>query len=478
MIRGGDLLIRNVEVEGRRGLDVRLAAGVVAEIGQGLRASGPDLDGRGGALIPGLIDHHIHLFALAAAASSVSLPADLTGRPEAFRRLIQSRAAALPPGEGLRVLDYDEGMAGELDRWTLDAVLVDRPLRVQHRTGALWVLNSAAVERALGGEPAPACVERHADGDPTGRIWRGDGWLRARPGEPPSLAAVGAELARLGVTGVTDASVTNDAAQSALFSKAVERGELPQRLMLMGGGPLEASPRGRYRVGPVKLLLDDARLPDFETAAGVVRRARAWGRPVAVHCVTAGELAFTLALLAETGAAPGDRIEHGGVIHPEAAGEIARLSLTVVTQPGFPAERGDRYLAEVDPADVPFLYPCAGLLARGIRVGGSSDAPYTRPDPWAAMAAAVARRTPSGRPIGLGERIDRRRALGLFLGDFDDPGGVERRVVVGAPADLCLLKSPLDQALAMLSADLVAVTVIAGRVVAADRWGETGTPQD
>ncbi|HEX7761011.1 MAG TPA: hypothetical protein VF459_16005, partial [Caulobacteraceae bacterium] len=74
----GDLLIRNVEVDGRAGLDVRLAGGRIAQIGPGLSGAerdldAPDLDAKGGALLPGLIDHHIHLFGLAAAAASVQL---------------------------------------------------------------------------------------------------------------------------------------------------------------------------------------------------------------------------------------------------------------------------------------------------------------------------------------------------------------------------------------------------------------------
>ena len=67
------LTIRNVEVAGRPGLDVRLEAGRIAAVGPRLPRTADDLDGRGGALIPGLCDHHIHLFGLAARADSVTL---------------------------------------------------------------------------------------------------------------------------------------------------------------------------------------------------------------------------------------------------------------------------------------------------------------------------------------------------------------------------------------------------------------------
>jgi predicted amidohydrolase YtcJ len=236
-------------------------------------------------------------------------------------------------------------------------------------------------------------------------------------------------------------------------------------LMVMSGGALASPSDGAFRVGPVKVLLDDDDLPDFDRVAATITRAHGWGRGVAVHCVTAGELAFALAAFGQADAGPGDRIEHGGVVHPDAAARIADLGLTVVTQPGFIAERGDRYLAEVDPADQPYLYPCASLIAAGVRVAGSSDAPYASPDPWAAMAAAVNRTTRGGLPLGLEERVAPRRALALFLGKFDDPGGPSRRVAEGAAADLCLLRSPLAEALAEPSADQVAATIVAGRMV-------------
>jgi predicted amidohydrolase YtcJ len=459
----GDLLIRDVAVEGRPNHDVRIAAGRVVEIGARLTGPEPDLDGGGGALLPGLIDHHIHLFGLAAQAASVGLQdaASSAGLALALR----DAAARLPPGDWLRGVGYHEGAGELLDRRSLDRIVADRPVRVQHRTGGLWVLNSAALD-LVAGDDAPDCVERDADDQPTGRVWRGDDWLRTRlRRSPPSLAGISADLASRGVTGAADASVTNDQAQAEVFARAIADGQWRQRLMLMSGGALAAPAGGGFQVGPVKLLLDDDRLPDLDGVVAAMVQAHAWGRRVAVHCVAAGELAFALAAFEAAGCVPGDRIEHGGVVHPLAALQVAAHGLTVVTQPGYIAERGDRYLAEVDPADLDALYPCASLMRAGIRVAGSSDAPYAAADPWTAMAAAVSRTTASGRPLGLDERVTPRQALDLFLGGFDDPGGPPRRVEAGAAADLCLLHGPLDAALAKPDASWVAATVVGGRVI-------------
>jgi predicted amidohydrolase YtcJ len=458
------LVIRDVEIEGRAGLDVRVADGRIVEIGPRLAHRGNALDGQGGALIPGLVDHHIHLFALAAQAESLTLEGVTS--VSAFKSRIAAALAARPPGRWLRVTGYHEAMAGELGREALDAIAPLHPIRVQHQTGSLWVLNSLALA-AVGAEDATSRgVERDAAGRPTGRIWRGDAWLRERLADaPPLLAAVGAQLAAFGITAITDASVTTDAGAAARLAEAHRGGELPQRLTLMSGGALAAPDDGAFAVGPVKVLLDDHDLPPLDDFVAWIGRARVWGRPVATHCVTAGELALTLAALQTAGARPGDRIEHGGVIPAEAVGVIRELGLTVVTQPAFVLERGDRYLAEVDAAEQGDLYRCASLLAAGTPVAASSDAPYASPDPWRGMAAAIQRRTLGGQPLGQSERVGAAEALAMYLGPPESPGAAPRRIEIGMIADLCLLKTPLREALAAPAADVVGATLIGGRLV-------------
>jgi predicted amidohydrolase YtcJ len=466
VIGGGSLLIRNIAVGRHRRLDVRIEDGRIAEIGRKLKRRAPVLDGSGGALLPGLHDHHIHLLALGAQSRSVSVGPEAVGDEAAFESALR-RAVGNAGSDGwVRATGYHEGVAGPLDRDRLDRIVSDRPLRLQYRTGSLWVLNSVALNRVLPSGPTPPCVERDDTGRPTGRIWRGDDWLRSRfPATPPDLAGVGARLAAMGFTGVTDASATTGPAEAALLADAARRGDLPQRLTLMSARALAAPDDRAYRVGPVKILLDEHELPDFAEVVASIAQARHWRRPVAFHCVTAVELAFVLAVFETAGARPGDRIEHGGVIHDDAAQIIARLGVTVVTQPSFIAQRGDAYRVEVDRVDQPALYRAAGLLRFGVLLAGSTDAPYAAPDPWAAIAAAVHRRTRQGMVLGATERLSARAALSLFLGSAVDPGGWPRRVAVGMPADLCLLDRPLNEALSAPQAGHVAATLIGGQVV-------------
>ena len=362
----------------------------------------------------------------------------------------------LPRDAWLRAVGYHESVAGDLDRVRLDEIVARRPVRVQHRSGALWLLNTAAL-RAIGD-----------DGEGDGRLFGADGWLRDRlpADEAPDLAAIGTQLSGYGVTGVTDATPVDRMEDLQVLASACARGDLPQDVQVTGGPALAGCemPAGLRR-GPVKVLLADHQLPALDQVVDWVRDAHGYGRPVAVHCVTREALILALAAWETAGARSGDRVEHAAIADGPLARRVSALGLTVVTQPGFIAERGDRYLTDVEPADRPHLWPCRTLIDAGVAVAASTDAPFGDPDPWLAVAAATTRRTATGQLLGVEEAVDARTALALILGTLADPGGPPRRVRPGAPADLCLLDLPLAEGLAHPSAERVVLTLQAGRVV-------------
>lgn len=466
-----DLVIRNAEVAGRPGLDVRIVAGRIAEVGPNLPAGRADtLDARGGAVLPGLVDHHLHLHALAAARASVRCgPPAVHGPAELARALTGAE-----PGDGgwVRGVGYVETVAGLLDAPALDALHAPRPVRIQHRSGALWMLNTAAIEATGLATARHPGIERDPAGRPTGRVWRGDDLLRDRlpTGRPPGLDDVGRDLARLGVTAVTDA--TPDLAPGSLTAlvDAVRGGDLPQRLHLLGVAPGSAPVPGcdgRVTVGPYKIMLADSDPPDLDRLADTIGRARAHGRAVAVHSVTRESLLVLLAVLDRVGCLPGDRVEHASIVPAEVLDDLRRHGLTVVTQPGFIADRGDDYRARVDERDHPDLYRCRSLLDAGVPVALSSDAPYGPLDPWVVIAAAARRRTESGVVLGAPERIDAARALRHYLAPADRPGGPARQVAPGRPADLVVLGVPLREMLDSPDSSAVRTVLVDGRVLAA-----------
>jgi predicted amidohydrolase YtcJ len=462
------VLIRAAEIGGRAPLDVRIARGRIVEIGAVLaRERGePVCEARGGALLPGLHDHHVHLHALAAAQSSIACGPPAVVDAEQLGAALR-RAAARGTG-WLRGVTYHESVAGPLDRNRLDAWVGDRPLRVQHRSGALWVLNSVAVsELERAGVAWPEGTERDARGRITGRLFRTDAWLRERlGGELPDLTAVGATLASFGITGATDASASNDAIALGHLCDAAEHGALPQRLLVMGSLDLpEPSRSPRVARGAVKALLDEPRLPDFDAFCADIRAAHAASRAFAVHCVTRAQALFAAAAFRDAGARRGDRLEHASVAPPELVALAAELGLAVVTQPHFLAERGDDYAREVDAGDLSWLYRARAWLAAGVPLAAGSDAPYGSPDPWCGIAAAVARRSAGGTALGPEEALTPEQALALYAAPLGDPGGPARRVAVGADADLCLLDRPWRDARARLSSADVCATWCAGDLV-------------
>src|SRR4051812_15109784 len=169
------MLLAQVDVDGRR-VDVRVRSDKVSEVADRLRPQADEdvVDARGGALLPGLHDHHIHLLATAAARGSVDC-----GPPVVTDVTTLAAALRSAPGDGwVRGVGYHESVAGPLDRHVLDRFVSDRPTRVQHRGGALWMLNTTAMQISGLDQSRDPDVERDADGAPTGRLWRFDTRLR------------------------------------------------------------------------------------------------------------------------------------------------------------------------------------------------------------------------------------------------------------------------------------------------------------
>ncbi len=225
-------------------------------------------------------------------------------------------------------------------------------MRVQHRTGALWVVNSAGLS-VLGLDADSrardlAGVERDADGRATGRLWRMDRWLGdrvpARPGDQAAgLASVSVRAAALGVTGFTDATPGATGRDVAGLAAAVADGTIAQRLHCMvpaddcGACVVPGRARGRLSIGPVKIMLDDETLPSLDSLAESMRGAHAARRPVAVHCVTRVQLVLTLAALDLAGRDTGDRIEHGAVIPAETGARRCAGSRSSASRTSWPS---------------------------------------------------------------------------------------------------------------------------------------------
>jgi predicted amidohydrolase YtcJ len=460
------LLLINAEVSPGVRKDVRVDGDRIAAIGH--RLCGRTcrvIDAGGGALLPALYDHHVHLRSIAARADSLDVgPGVVRGKARLVGRL---RKAAVDPAHKscVRAVGYHESVAGPLDRDVLDEAVAGHPVRVQHRSGELWILNSAALrDTGLETLGLPG-VERDQHGRATGRLWRLDGVARERfDSVDGDLGAVSREAAAMGIAGFTDATVDRDSADASDLAALRGRGVIAQRLCLMAREDVDPEAgRPGATLGPVKMVLDDLRLPSLDRLAQRIVSAHQAGRCAAIHCVTDVQLALTVAALRLAGPRRGDRIEHGAVIHEDIVPTLRSLEVTIVTQPNFISERGDSYRRAVPAADHEALYRCNTLIRAGVAVAFGTDAPFGGLDPWAAMRAAVERRTSTGTVLAPRERISANEALRRFQGTAAAPAS-PRVVVVGAPADLCLLHVPLDVALGELDASFVRGTLIEGKL--------------
>ena len=416
------------------------------------------IDAEGGALLPGLHDHHIHLLSLAESLRSVDVSqvADAGQLRNRLQAAASDTAHQRADKGWIRAVGYHESVAGDLTKHGLDEIVRNRPLRIQHASGAMWMLNTLGMELLGISETTPE-AELDSAGLATGRLFRSDEMLRDERGLANSerasagkLAEVGKMLANFGVTGVTDATPGYGDAEIGFFAKAVAEEAIPQRLTLMPSVGAEFSKSdfaaSRLSFGPHKIILADHSLPAFSEVADEVQAAHGVGRPVAVHSVTRASLALLVAVLDEVGSLEGDRVEHASVAPPELVAELQRHKMRVVVQPHFIAERGDRYLKEVEGEDLLWLYRCRGFLDAGLRVAGGTDAPFGKPNPWLAMWAAVRRETQHEKQVmSPQERVAAAQARDLFLSPLDDPGGKPRRVREGMAADLCLLHEPWDE---------------------------------
>jgi predicted amidohydrolase YtcJ len=429
------MIIRNADIKGERA-DVLLADGLIAKIGGEIKGE-HHFDAKGGALIPGLHDHHIHLNATAAAMNSVRCgPPEVKSEKELIDVL--NKAGEKAGGGWLRGVGYHRSVAGEIDRAWLDKNGPDRPIRIQHRSGRLWILNSLAMAALDIVEP------------PDGRLLDSDISLRTNAHFPDLKPLIG-RLLSYGITGVTEVTPSNGIAEFENYMRATT----PLRVSVMGRAELSATQSQH-----LKLHYHDHDLPPLDALADEIKQAHLAGRNIAAHCVTRAELMLTLAALEMAGPVWGDRIEHAAIADNAAIAWMKKLGVIVVTQPNFITEREAAYLKDVPAEDHQNLWRLKAFADAGLNIAAGSDAPFGSPNPWAAMAAAVS------RPQGFaGEAVSPEAALGLYTKPANNAGGQPRRIELGAPADICVLDTAWEKARRNLADVKVQATWVGGNLV-------------
>jgi len=468
------------------------------------------IDCAGMTLIPGMVDSHCHLLALAASLSGLDCSPKSASSINELQRLVKQRADGIPRGEWVRGFGYDNESLSENrhpSRWDLDQATFNNPVRLEHRSGHATTLNSMGLE--LAGiqkdtpDPVGGVIDRDSvTGEPTGLLFEMADFLRTRLGSTRSpddfqlgIESLNRKLLSCGITSVQDAGPSNDVDRWHTFLKLKEQKRLSCRVTMMAG--LSESRLGEFhnaglvlgsgskglRLGHAKIMLTfttGIMSPGADRLRELVIMAHENGFPVAIHAVEQEAIAAAARVIQvsrhagefQVSGIPEDRIEHCSECPPELVDLVRTSGATVVSQPGFIYWQGSEYNDRVESELWPHLYPVGELTRVGVPVAFGSDSPVIDPNPWPGIYAAVTRRTRFGRNhdgVRPSRTVTLEQALSMYTlagarseGTQDLKGDIQ----AGKLADLVLLdKDPFQVETGELPAIKPVLTILGGRVV-------------
>ena len=420
----------------------------------------------GAAVIPGVVDSHVHVRELGLDAIKV----DLVGADslEAIVARIQAQRPALAPDEWVIGQGWDEGAfadyggtGGYPDPALLSEAFPDNPVVLESLHGFAAMANAQALARAgvTADTPDPegGTVLRRRDGTPTGVLLTlAQGLVFQHVPEPTPAqreAAIVAGLTRLagaGVTSVHEAGMSAD--DVVAFTALAQRGALPIRVVGMLNGNDAELMEAWFARGPrddpddwlditqIKVFFDgslgsrtamlgepyhdqpDTARPTarihLDAIDRLARKARDADFQMAVHAI-GDEANDCIIAVYELNLAefPYDhrwRIEHAQVVRPDFAPRAAALGVIASMQPSHAV--GDSAWAEdrLGPERIRRAYAWDSLTAAGVPIAFNSDLPGEPWEPMQTLHFATTRTRLDDTPQGgwyPGEALSREASL-------------------------------------------------------------------
>jgi predicted amidohydrolase YtcJ len=517
--------VRTLDPDNPSAQAVAVAGGRIAAVGsdaevRALCGAGTELiELDGAAVVPGLIDSHMHPFKGAVGARGADLLDahtldDVLDGLRAERRKCQPGEWVLGWG-----LDYNVFEQTGVSSAVIDEAVGGAPAAVTFMDFHTVLASTHALE--LAGVDGPRSFAEHAevvcvDGRPTGEL-RESGAMDLVRSAVPELTAeqeyqlCAQHLQRLAAVGLTGTHAMDGTLQSLDQLRELEsRGDLVTRILLpftiAPDTPEElwaeyaahGSEHGRrWRAGVAKFFIDGVIdsgtgwlvTPDSEGAGREsfwpdvdrYKRAVKFFSDRGFQCVThaTGDMGVREALntYEAVGAAPGvrHRIEHIETLQPDDLPRFASLGVVASMQAQhmmwLAPDRGDNWSRRLgdDRCDRAFL--TRSLLESGAVLALGSDWPVARFDPREGIAAARLRRPPRHpeRPAYDDQAIDGLAALhGYTTGAALTAGAGDHRgrLRAGFDADITVLASdPVDCDPDELVSLPVLATVVDGEVV-------------
>ena len=402
------------------------------------------VDLKGGALLPGFIDTHLHPIMVIYFAMNCDL-GSTTSMAELQQKL-RASLAAKTDDSWLVGLNFDEQNLKEKrvpDRRDLDAISSDRPIIVIKHDGHSVFANGRAMEAAgittSTPDPADGSVEKDEKGNPTGVFREGAMALVTNSLPMPELPILqdtarktfrhmlSLGLTSLGVVlqtgpeGPAGTAGAFDTMAMELFSADCAL-SLYSLLIPSTGTELEglrssALNTGAHRLGGVKLFADgtfgsstaymDAPFSDGPGKRGILmhtpeelyRRmaeAHTAGWQVCIHAIgdSGNHLCAELyERLFKEFPRPGcrHRIEHASVMDMKTLKDLARLGIAVSSQPMFIHSEKGWLPRRLGAERCKMVYPFRSFLEAGVKLAGASDAPVELLDVLHAIMCCVTR---------------------------------------------------------------------------------------
>jgi len=510
-----------VAVQGNKVLRV----GSNREIQRLARAQTTVIDARGGSVLPGFNDAHVHLMRGGLALDQVSL--DEVTTIEGIRQTIRAWADANPNAPWIRGRGWlYTPFGGALPtRQVLDQLVPDRPAYLVAYDGHTGWANSTALRMAgitrTTDDPVNGTIVRDASGEPTGALEEAAMGLMSRvlpaPSRDERLSAVRAamvEANRVGITSVQNASGTVEDLE--LYDDLRRRGDLTVRVYeSLSVDPeattedLDTLDRARekfsddplLKTGAVTLVADgvvetrtaamlepyaggtDRGRPRMESSdlAKLVTELDRRGWQVMTHAIGDAAVratldAYEVAASANTPPPRGrrHRIEHLETTDSADVPRFKELDVVASLQPahGVPPADDDPWAANLGPERAARGWMSGSLLKAGATLAFGSDWPVVDLDPLVGIFVAVNRTSKDGDPEGgwqPEERLTLAEAIRAFTSgaawaSFDD----QRKGLIGRDmlADIVILSKDLFALPPerLLEAQVV-VTIMDGKVV-------------
>lgn len=418
-----------------------------------------DLQGR--TMLPGFIDPHSHITALAQTMGLLPLEG-ITGWEELADRIRTFRKSRqIQPGQWITGFGYDHNFFQEKahpTRQILDKAAPDNPVLLSHASGHMGVMNTAALREAGvtadTPDPAGGRIGREADGQPSGYLEETAFTSASGKMPRPTMEALLRQMEEAqriylshGITTVQD-GITKAPEWAMLKAMAEQNRFLADVVgyvdMKSSGELLENNPTytdgysHRLRLGGYKLFLDGS--PQGRTAwmsqpyengeegycgypiyedrevEAYLRRAVEEGRQVLVHCngdAAAQQMldAYEKALTAADSREIRPVMIHAQLVRRDQLPRMARLQMIASFFVAHTYYWGHIHLRNFGRERASAISPVASAIREGVTYTFHQDTPVILPDMLQTVWCAVNRMTRDGEILGEAERISPLEAL-------------------------------------------------------------------